>query len=224
MDFIQILAVIGGVAFFILFLVWGISKLYSKQHSRVVASDSISNKMALEICLRDITYKRNIISNMYFPERSEKSPTVERYRRIEQIVVGAGGVLLLASCRETGKIDNRADDIWICIKDDERYEFNSPLASLRAGGGIISGILEQNGFREKCVYEAVVFTDNQSEPVDYSDGVVRMSELERLIKDLNDYKRFDPLEQYFIIRAIKNAGTTKDRLDRKKNGTGEKRK
>ena len=215
MDFFQVLGLIIIVVAAIIVLVWGVSAVYSNQRKRVGSSESISNKQALEICLKDITYKKNVISNLYFPERSEKSLTVDRYRRIEQIVVGAGGVLLLTTCKESGKIDNRGEDIWISIKDDERYEFKSPLAALRAGGRIISGILSQNGFKEPCVYEAVVFTDNQSDPVDYTDSVVFLSELERLIKDLNDTKNYDQLEQFFMIRAIKEAGVTKERLEKK---------
>ena len=223
MDFIQVLGLIAAVVFVIVLLLWGISSLYSRQRKRVVTSESISNKQALEICLKDITYRKNVLSNLYFPERSENSLTADRYRRIEQIVVGSGGVLLLSTCKESGKIDNRGEDIWISIKDDERYEFPSPLASLQTSGRAVSGILKQNGFREPCVYEAVVFTDNQSDPVDYSDGVVFMSELERLIKDLNEAGKYDSLEQYFILKALKSAGMTKEQLEKRMNG-GAKRK
>lgn len=215
MDFIQILGLVAAAVAVIVLLLWGISALYLRQRKRAVTSDSISSKKALEICLEDITYKRNVISNLYFPFRADNSLTL-KYRRIDHIVVGAGGVLLLAVCKESGKIDNRDPDIWISIKDDERFEFQSPLSSLHTAAGIISGILKKNGFREPCVYEAVVFTDNQSDPVDYKDGVVFMSELERLIKDLNDAKKYDPLDQFFMIRAIKGAGYTKKQLEKRK--------
>ena len=216
MDFIQILAIAAGAIALIMLLLWGISALYRKQRERAVSEDSISSKKVLEKCLEDITYKRNVISNLYFPVKAESSLTSVRYRRVDQIVVGAGGVLMLAVCKESGKIDNRDPEIWISIKDDERFEFQSPLVSLHAASGAVSGILRKNGFKEPCVYEAVVFTDTQSDPVDYTDGVVFMSELERLIKDLNDTKKYDPLDQFFMIRAIRGAGYTKKQLDKKK--------
>ena len=202
MEFIQVLGLIAGAVIVIVLILWLVNAVYTKQRKRVGSSESISSKKALEICLKDITYKKNVISNLYFPVRSENSLVPDRYRRIEQIVVGSGGVLLLTACKESGKIDNRGEDIWLSIKDDERYEFPSPLAALHACTGIVSSILKRSGFRDPAIYEAVVFTDNQSDPVDYSDGVIFMSELERLIKDLNESKNYDSLEQYFIIKAI----------------------
>ncbi|MBQ3870577.1 MAG: NERD domain-containing protein [Clostridia bacterium] len=219
MDFLQILGLLAIAIGVIMLLLWMISAIYSRQRKRAVTSDQISSQKALQICLEDITYKRNVISNLYFPVRSESSLTTVKYRRTEQIIVGAGGVLLLATCKESGKIDNRDPDIWISIRDDERFEFPSPLAALHSAGAAISAILKRNGFREPCVYEAVVFTDNQSDPVDYDDGVVFMSELERLIKDLNDTKTYDSVEQFFMIRAIKKEGLTKKQLEKRKTET-----
>ncbi|MBQ1848345.1 MAG: hypothetical protein II135_10085, partial [Clostridia bacterium] len=65
------------------------------------------------------------------------------------------------------------------------------------------------------VYSSVVFIYDEAIPLAGYDDIVYLSELEKLIHDMNKTSKLGSIEQFYICRTLKRAGLTKETIKRK---------
>lgn len=215
MDFIQILLIGGGAAVAVLLIAAFVSAFYHSQRNRARRKNKLNARQELEAYLLDTNYRKNVFSHLYFPVLVEGTARTHHYQRVDAAVVTKGGVLVLTVFDKTGRIDNSKDDTWVLIKDDDRFELESPVLSNEKSVAAIKGVLKRAGYGKVPVYSTVVFIYDEAIPLAGYDGIVYLSELEKLIHDMSKTQELGSIEQFYICRTLKRAGLTRETIRKK---------
>jgi hypothetical protein len=215
MDFIGILLTVAGVAIFALIVAALVSAFYHNQRNRARRKDNLNSRQELEAFLLDTNYRRNVFAHLYYPVLVDGTARTHHYQRVDAAVVTKGGVLVLTVFDKTGRIDNTREDIWVQIQDDDRSELESPVISSEKSKTAIKGVLKRAGYGKVPVYSSVVFIYDETIPLAGYDDIVYLSELEKLIHDMNKTSKLGSIEQFYICRTLKRAGLTKETIKRK---------
>ncbi len=216
MDFIRILIIVAAAAIAVIVIAALISAFYHTQRNRARKKGKLSPKHELEAFLLDTNYRRNVFSRLYFPVMAEGTARTHHFQRVDEVVVTKGGVLVLTAFDKTGRIDNVDGDVWIQIKDDERFEIESPAVTAEKSRLAIHGVLKRAGYGKVPLYSTVVFIYDEAIPLSGYDNMVYMSETEKLIHDINKTAKLGSIEQFYICRALKNAGLTREKIIKNK--------
>ncbi|MBQ6559092.1 MAG: NERD domain-containing protein [Clostridia bacterium] len=215
MDFIGILLTVAGVAVVSLIVAALVSAFYHSQRSRARRKGKLNARQELEAFLLDTTYRRNVFAHLYFPVLVDGTKRTHHYQRVDAVVVTKGGVLVLTVFDKTGRIDNSRDDVWVVIQDDDRTEVESPVISMEKSRAAIKGVLKRAGYGKVPIYSTVLLAYDEAIPLSDYEGIVYLSELEKLIHDMNKIPEFGSIEQFYICRTLKRAGLTKETIKRK---------
>lgn len=216
MDFIIILMIGGGAAVAVIIIAALVSTFYHSQRKRERTKNKLNAKQELEAFLADTSYRRNVFSRLYFPVLVEGTARTHHYQRVDDVVVTSGGILILTVFDKIGRVDNSREDIWVQIKDDDRFEIESPLVSLGKSTAAIKGVLKRAGYGKVPVYSTVVFIYDETIPLSGYDDIVYLSELEKLLHDLNKQSTLGSVEQFYVSRTLKRAGMTKAKIQKNK--------
>ncbi len=216
MDFIRILIIVAAAAIAAIVIAALISAFYHNQRNRARKKNKLSPKHELEAFLLDTNYRKNVFSRLYFPVPNEGSVRTHHFQRVDEVVVTKGGVLVLTAFDKTGRIDNSRDDVWVQIKDDERFELESPTITADKCKQAIQGVLKRAGYGKVPLYSTVVFIYDEAIPLAGYDNMIYMSETEKLIHDINKSSKLGTVEQFYICRALKNAGMTREKIIKNK--------
>lgn len=216
MDFIRILIIVAEAAILVILIAALISAFYHSQRNRARKKGRLSPRHELEAFLLDTNFKKNIFTKLYFPVLVEGTARTHHYQRVDEVVVTRGGVLVLTLFDKAGRIDNTRDDIWVQIKDDERFELESPVITENECKKAVSGVLKRAGYGKVPIYSTIVFAYDEAVPLAGYDNMVYMSELEKLIHDFKKSSKLGSIEQFYICRAIKSSGLTRDKIVKKK--------
>ena len=215
MDFIGILLTGAGVAVVAIIIAALVSSIYHSQRNRARKKDRLNARQELEAFLLDTNYRRNVFAHLYFPVLVEGTARTHHYQRVDAAVVTKAGVLVLTIFDKTGRIDNSRDDVWVVIQDDDRSEAESPFISLDKCKTAVKGVLKRAGYGKVPVYSAVVFIYDEAIPLSGYDGIVYLSELEKLMHDMQKTAELGSIEQFYICRTLSRAGLTKEIIKRK---------
>jgi len=216
MDFIRILIIVAAAAIAVIIVAALISAFYHNQRNRARKKGKLSPKHELEAFLLDTNFRRNVFSRLYFPVMAEGTARTHHFQRVDEVVVTKGGVLVLTAFDKTGRIDNGDGDVWVQIKDDERFELESPAITAEKSRQAIQGVLKRAGYGKVPLYSTVVFIYDEAIPLSGYDNMVYMSEIEKLIHDINKTSKLGTIEQFYICRALKNAGLSREKIIKKK--------
>ena len=215
MDFIGILLTVAGVAVVSLIAAALVSAFYHSQRSRARKKSKLNARQELEAFLLDTNYRRNVFAHLYFPVLVDGTKRTHHYQRVDAVVVTKGGILVLTVFDKTGRIDNSRDDIWVIINDDDRIETESPTVSSEKSRSAIKGVLKRAGYGKVPVYSTVIFIYDEAIPLSGYEGIVYLSELEKLIHDLNKTPELGSIEQFYICRTLSRAGLTRETILKK---------
>lgn len=215
MDFIQILLIGGGAAVAVLLIAALVSAFYHSQRNRARRKSRLNARQELEAFLLDTNYRRNVFAHLYYPVLVEGTARTHHYQRVDAVVVTKGGVLVLTVFDKTGRIDNSKNDTWVLIQDDDRTELESPEISSEKSTAAIKGVLKRSGYGKVPVYSTVVFIYDEAIPLAGYDDIVYLSELEKLIHDMNKSSELGSVEQFYICRTLKRAGLTRETIRKK---------
>ncbi len=216
MDFIQILLIGAGVAVAAIVIAALVSAFYHNQRNRARKKTRLTAKQELETFLLDTNFRQNVFSHLYFPVLAEGTARTHHYQRVDDVIVTKAGVLILTVFDKSGRIDNSRSDIWVQIKDDDRFELESPEVSLQKSTEAVRGVLKRAGYGKVPVYSTVVFIYDEAIPLSSYDDIVYMSELEKLLHDMNKQSELGNIEQFYICRTLRRAGLTKEKIIKNK--------
>ncbi|MBO4421993.1 MAG: NERD domain-containing protein [Clostridia bacterium] len=216
MDFIRILIIVAVVAVVGLIIAALISAFYHSQRNRARKAGKLTPRRELEAFLLDTNYRRNVFSHLYFPVIEEGTAKPRHYQRIDEVVVTKGGVLILTVFDKNGRIDNSGKDTWIQIKDDERFEIESPLITAEKNKDLIRVVLKRAGYGKVPIYSTVVFMHDDAIPLSGYDDMIYMSELEKLLRDMNKMSVLGGIEQFYVCRALKSSGLSRQTIIKNK--------
>ena len=215
MDFIGILLTVAGVAVVAIIIASLISSIYHSQRNRARKNDRLNARQELEAFLLDTNYRRNVFAHLYYPVLVEGTARTHHYQRVDAAVVTKAGILVLTIFDKSGRIDNSRDDTWVVIKDDDRNEVESPFVSSDKCKAAIKGVLKRAGYGKVPVYSEVIFIYDEAIPLSGYDGIIYLSELEKLINDMQKTPELGNIEQFYICRTLKRAGLSKETIKRK---------
>ncbi|MBQ1846424.1 MAG: NERD domain-containing protein [Clostridia bacterium] len=216
MEFLRVvLFILGGAVVFILITAI-ISAFYNHQRNKARKREKKPVREELTDFLLDNSYRKNVFSYLYYPVLAEGTLRVHHYQRIDEIVITNAGILILSVFDKVGRIDNSKDDIWIIINDDNRTEIESPLVTAEKCRQAVHALLKRSGYGKVPLYSTVVFTNDGSVPLSGDDDIIRMSELEKLLRDMSRKQVLSKIEQFYLSRILKGSGLTKEKIRKNK--------
>ncbi|MBP5208294.1 MAG: NERD domain-containing protein [Clostridia bacterium] len=216
MEFLRVVLIIIGGAAFVILIAALISTFYHRQRDRARKGKSLSPREELDYFLTDNNYRQNVFISLYFPVLAEGTVKTHHYQRADAVVVTNGGILILTVFDRPGRIDNADDELWVVIKDDDRREIESPLVSAEKCKQAIHAVMKRAGYGKVPIYSTVIFINDESIPLAGDDDIVYMSELEKLLHDLGRQSVLGKIDQFYVSRAIRSAGMTKEKIRKNK--------
>ena len=216
MEFLRVVLIILGGGAAVILIMALISSFYHRQRNRARNSGRLSAREELKSFLLDNAYRKNVFSYLYFPVMNEGTVKTHHYQRADEIVVINGGVLILTVFDKSGRIDNDDGEVWVIIKDDDRSEIESPLVTAEKSKQAVHAVLKRAGYGKVPIYSSVIFTSDEAIPLSGDDDIIYMSELEKLLHDLGRQQVLGKIDQFYVSRAIKNAGMTREKIRKNK--------